>query len=129
MAEPKRKRDWRNVKRFRSVEFKVWLSPDEHQQLVTQAASSGVTAGALIRKKTLGSAIPENSHRIPENSIKPQLVALLAHLGKVGSNLNQVARAYNSNAPAPAALYTTLKQVQSVAAEARSLLRPASKQP
>lgn len=123
---PPRKRDWRNVKRFRSVEFKVWMSPAEHQQLVSDAACEGITAGALIRKKTLGSKVPPNGYRIPENSIKPELASLLGHVGKLGSNINQIARAYNSQQPVPAALHATLQQLQLLATDARTLLRSAS---
>lgn len=124
MAEATAKRGWLKVQRYRDKVFNVRLSAEEHERLFALADQYGMTVGALIRKKILGSEVPQNSHRIPQSSLKPELAKLLAHLGKVGSNLNQIARVYNSrNTSAPAALHATLKQLQLVAQDARNLLK------
>lgn len=124
MTEATIKRDWRKVRRFRNKEYNLRLSAEEHEQLFTLAAQKGVTVGALIRQQVLGSEIPKNCYRIPQSSLKPELAKLLAHLGKVGSNLNQVARVYNSrNTPTPAALHATLKQLQLVVHDVRTALK------
>lgn len=125
MTEATVKPDWRKVRRFRDKEYNLRLSAEEHEQLFALADQKGTTVGAFIRQELLGSDIPKNCYRIPQNSPKPELAKLLAHLGKVGSNLNQIARVYNSrNTPSPAALHATLTQLQLAARDVRNALKP-----
>ena len=53
-----------------------------------------------MRALALGSAGPRAVRRPPIE--RKELARLLGHLGKVGSNLNQLAHAFNRNGQAPA---------------------------
>ena len=90
------KRDWSRAKRFRNEQLTIRLSEAERSQIDEMAAAQGITAGALVRQIVLESPIPRSSRRIPPSSLKPELAQLLGQIGKVGSNLNQIAKGINS---------------------------------
>lgn len=72
----------------------VRLDDGELQFLSRRAQEAGLTIGAYIRRTSLGDAGPRARRRpIIEREL---LARLLGHLGKVGSNLNQIAAAVNS---------------------------------
>lgn len=75
----------------RTLIFKVRLSAQEKKTLLELAASAGLSPSDFVRVQTVGSK-PERRKATPERAI---LIKLQAELNKVGSNANQIARAYN----------------------------------
>jgi hypothetical protein len=72
----------------------VRLTLQEDAMLNAKAQAAGISVGAYIRATALGDAGPRSRRRpIIEREL---LARLLGHLGKVGSNLNQIAAAVNS---------------------------------
>ena len=86
-------------KRKRTKFVVARLSPDEHAAITALADKRGMSPGALIRQ-TLLNVPPGPNIRRP--SIDTKLLAkTLAELGKIGSNVNQIAYRYNvSDRPA-----------------------------
>jgi len=73
----------------------VRLTPAEHSYLKEIAASSGLKMGAYIRQSIFGSA-GERAQRAPSPD-KEVLAMLLAHIGKIGGNVNQLAKRANTD--------------------------------
>jgi hypothetical protein len=62
--------------------------------VITEAATrAGLSVGAYLRATALGSPGPRAVRRPPVE--RTELARILGQLGKVGSNLNQLAHAYN----------------------------------
>ncbi len=83
----------------------------EQEQAAIKAAAdkAGLGVGAFLRAAALGDAGPRAVRRPPIE--RKELARLLGHLGKVGSNLNQLAYAYNRDRSVPAlAELTTMRQ-------------------
>jgi hypothetical protein len=57
------------------------------------AERAGLTVGPFLRKLALGDAGPRAVRRPPVE--KAELARILGALGKIGSNVNQLAHAYN----------------------------------
>lgn len=76
----------------------VRFSPDELAELKTRAEKAGLTVGGLVRKMVLDAPPPRQSRR---PVIDKELLAIaLSRMGKIGSNVNQLARSANQgNAP------------------------------
>ena len=73
------------------------LSDEEHAAISALADKSGLSPGALIRQTLLHIA-PHTSMRRP--SVDTKLLAkVLAELGKIGSNINQIAYHLNAGRP------------------------------
>lgn len=73
----------------------VRLTPAEHSYLKEVAASSGLKMGAYIRQSVLG--VPgERAQKAPSPD-KEALALMLAHIGKVGGNINQLAKRANTD--------------------------------
>ena len=80
-------------KRKRQHQVNVRFSETEHAELTRRADAVGLSVGAFIRMQSLDLPPPRSS-RVPP--INRQMVAqLLAQLGKLGSNINQMARHMN----------------------------------
>jgi hypothetical protein len=80
-------------KRQRSRMFTVRLSPQEAATVRQKAQAHGQTIGALLRSSLL-------HVRLHPSRIDLQAVArLLAQLGKIGSNINQIAHHLNAGRP------------------------------
>ena len=73
----------------------VRLTPAEHDYLKHIAADSGLKMGAYIRQKVLGNA-GESAQRAPSPD-KEVLAMILAHVGKIGGNVNQLAKRANTD--------------------------------
>lgn len=84
---PKEKRQ-----RNRRIDFR--LTEAEYAEVRRKADRAGYTVGAYVRATVLGSPGPRAQRLPPTN--KHLLVKLLGQLGKIGSNINQIARAINS---------------------------------
>ena len=73
------------------------LSDDEHAAISALADKSGLSPGAMVRQTLLHIA-PHTSMRRP--SVDTKLLAkVLAELGKIGSNINQIAYHLNAGRP------------------------------
>ena len=72
----------------------VRLTEEERERLIAAAEAEGVSIGAFIRARTLGNSGSRSRRRPPAD--RAELVKILAELGKIGSNVNQIARRINS---------------------------------
>lgn len=81
-------------KRQRTVPVSVRFSPDELGRLEKAADDAGLSRGAYLRACGLGDPGPRATRKPPV--AKQELVRILGQLGKIGSNVNQIARAINS---------------------------------
>lgn len=120
-AQPLRRRSG-GKNRQRSVALAVRFSPEERAEVEAAAASAGVALGSYIRHQSLGGKRPRAVRRPPVE--KEQLARILAALGKIGSNLNQIARASNMGLFTTGD-YETLKEETAALGAARSALMEA----
>ena len=81
-------------KRARGSHLTVRLSPEERAIVDAAAEEAGLTTGSYAREKMLGAPAAREVRRPPAE--RQELVRLLAELGKIGGNLNQLARAANT---------------------------------
>jgi hypothetical protein len=87
---------WRGRKRVEEARGKlinVRCSVKERAAIQQRADQAGLSVGAYLRTQALGDAGPRSVRRPPVE--RKELARLLGHLGKVGSNINQLARAFN----------------------------------
>jgi len=88
---PPRKR----VKDARTRIIPVRCNETERAAISEKATQSGFSVGAFLRALALGDAGPRAVRRPPIE--RKELARLLGHLGKVGSNINQIAHGFNRN--------------------------------
>ena len=81
-------------KRVRDYILPIRLSQDERAVVETAAERAGLSVGSHARQTLLGAPAPRQVRRPPVE--RKELAKLLAELGKIGSNLNQLAKAVNS---------------------------------
>lgn len=81
-------------KRVRDYILPVRLSEDERAIVDAAAERAGLTTGSYVRQTLLGAPTPRQVRRPPVE--RRELIRLLAELGKIGSNLNQLAKTANS---------------------------------
>jgi hypothetical protein len=84
-------------KRQRTKFLTARLTPAEHARIAQLADKRGLSPGALIRQ-TLLNVPPGPSVRRPNADTK-LLAKVLAELGKIGSNINQIAFHLNAGRP------------------------------
>jgi hypothetical protein len=77
--------------RFRHLTIRLTLV--ERLTIDAAAERAGMTPGSYVRQLVLGAAPPRQVRRPPVE--KRELAKLLGELGKIGSNLNQLAKATN----------------------------------
>jgi hypothetical protein len=83
----------RRVKDPRTARIHMRVTPAQHAAMQTAANDAGLSVSALICRQTLGNAGPRARHRpAPDMAM---LAQLLAQLGKLGGNLNQIAHRMN----------------------------------
>jgi len=90
-AEPKRRSGSENRKRSTPVTSRY--DDEELQELDRAASLAGLTRAGFQRTQSLTTPKTRSTRRPPIE--REELARLLGHLGKVGSNLNQVAHAAN----------------------------------
>ena len=93
---------WRGRKRVKDARTKlipVRCTAVERAAIKAVADKAGLSVGAFLRAAALGDAGPRSVRRPPIE--RKELARLLGHLGKVGSNLNQLAHAFNSRGRVP----------------------------
>jgi hypothetical protein len=88
-AIPRRMR----VKDARTRIIPVRSNESERAAISEKATRAGLSVGAFLRSLALGDAGPRAVRRPPIE--RKELARLLGHLGKVGSNINQLAHAFN----------------------------------
>lgn len=81
-----------NRKRVKTKSIR--FTPAELAQVEAAAERAGLTTGGWLRQAVLDAPPPRQSRRpVVEKEL---LALLLRHLGKIGSNVNQLARSANS---------------------------------
>jgi hypothetical protein len=83
----------RRVENPKQAFIAVRCTAQERAAITEAAAKSGLAVGAYLRATALGSPGPRAVRRPPIE--RTELARLLGHLGKVGSNINQLAYGYN----------------------------------
>jgi hypothetical protein len=81
-------------KRQRNKRLTVRLTAEEFNQIAAKADKAGLGSAALLRAAALGSAGPRAQRRPPADHVA--LRQLLGHVGRIGNNINQIARALNT---------------------------------
>jgi hypothetical protein len=81
-------------KRQRGETVTVRLTKDERATLDALASRSGLTAGAFMRAAAFGDAGPRAQRRPPADH--KALRHLLGECGRIGNNLNQIARSLHA---------------------------------
>lgn len=77
----------------RTKRFPIWLTPEEWVNLQQKAVEAGSSSTAHYARSKL---FPANHLADQETKAEQKLrVQLLASLGKIGSNINQIARSLN----------------------------------
>jgi hypothetical protein len=93
---------WRGRKRVSDAKtsfISVRCTAEERSKIDETARQAGLSIGAYLRMLALGKTGPRAVRRPPVE--RKELARLLGHLGKVGSNLNQLAHAFNRNGRVP----------------------------
>lgn len=86
-------------KRQRQHSLTVRFNATEHAAVVSQAEAVGLTAASFARTQLLDVPAPRGSRRPPVE--RAQVAQLLGQIGKVGSNINQIARTLNAGMGSP----------------------------
>jgi hypothetical protein len=92
-AKPPRRPPVRGKAGGRTRHKAVWLTDAEAGLLEARAAEAGLSVASFLRASALGDAGPR-ARRAPTIE-KQALGAAIAELNKIGSNINQIARAAN----------------------------------
>lgn len=95
-AKPKRAAPWKGRRKVadpKSKPFPIRFTPEQFEELDGRAREAGMSVGAFARAVLLGSPGPRAVRKPPIQ--KAELARLLGEMGKLGSNVNQLARAYN----------------------------------
>jgi hypothetical protein len=90
--------------RQRNQQILVRFSDAEFAQLIEKADQAGLARAAFMRAVALGQSGPRAQRRPPADHVA--LRRLLGELGRVGNNLNQIARALNATARVDSDLLT-----------------------
>ena len=80
--------------RVRTDHLTIRLTPAERASIDLAANRAGLTPGSYARQTLLGAPLPRQVRR-PAVELR-ELARLLGHIGHIGSNLNQIAKAANS---------------------------------
>jgi len=94
MREENAKRDWNEACRRNRQRVNLRVTDAQAEQLEQRAAALQVSVSAYVKAVALGQPMPRRTSR-PVNADSAAILKLLAELGKVGSNANQIARANN----------------------------------
>ena len=84
----------RNRQQTNRVTFR--LLPEHHERLKSEAQSAGMTVGSLVKYRVFHeSAILMDSKPARPSADVKELRKILGNLGKIGSNINQIAHKLN----------------------------------
>jgi hypothetical protein len=84
-------------KRKRDTHLTIRLTPEERAQIEAASEAASLTPGSYARNVLLGAPAPRQVRRPPVE--RRELARLLGELGKIGSNLNQLAKESNQGEP------------------------------
>jgi hypothetical protein len=99
--------------RQRTLRPSMACTPGEFAQLSVAAERVGLSVSSFMRMQCLGTKPPRAARR---PTVETALLAqTLAHLGKVGSNVNQIARQLNSGGDVPPDIAAAVDEVRAVA--------------
>jgi hypothetical protein len=87
------------VKDARTRIIPVRCNESERTAISEKATQAGLSVGAFLRSLALGDAGPRAVRRPPIE--RKELARLLGELGKIGSNVNQLARGFNQTGVLP----------------------------
>ena len=79
----------------RDLTIRVRVTPAEKRHLWEMATEAGYTPSDFMRLRTLAAVQPTRRVPTPDRAL---LLLLMAELGKLGSNVNQIAHALNAQA-------------------------------
>ena len=101
----------------------VQLSPDERAKIAADAQAVGLSLGGYFRFLGMRMQTPRTQPAAPLPE-RQDLARLLAALGKVGGNLNQLTKLANQGQIVPpSALAACLDEVRAAAEQVRETLR------
>jgi hypothetical protein len=101
-ASKRRRAPWRGrmrVKDARKRIIPVRCTDYERVAIKAVAEQAGLSVGALLRALALGDAGPRAVRRPPIE--RAELARILGAIGKIGSNINQIAKAVNETRNLP----------------------------
>jgi hypothetical protein len=101
-ASGKKPAPWRGrmrVKDARKRLIHLRCTDHEHAAIKAVAEEAGFSVGALLRLLALGDAGPRAVRRPPAE--RAELVRILGQIGKIGSNVNQIAKAMHTTRNLP----------------------------
>jgi Bacterial mobilisation protein (MobC) len=101
-SRPKKAAPWRGRRRVKDPRAKfiaVRCSAEEYAAITKKAEHAGLSIGAFLRAQALGTPGPRAVRRPPVE--KQELARILAQLGKIGSNVNQLTHAFNKTGAVP----------------------------
>ena len=99
---PNQAAPWRGRRRVDDAKdsfIAVRCTTKERAKIDENAAQAGLSVGAYVRSLALGSPGPRARRRPPIE--RKELARFLGELGKIGSNVNQLAHAYNGRGRMP----------------------------
>lgn len=106
--------------RKRAKVLQVRLSPEEVAPIAAAAQVAGLSLSGYARQVLLGQPTPRTQRAAPSADVQA-LARLLGQLGKVGSNLNQLAKLVHHGQPVE--LAQTLAEVRAAAEQVRQALQ------
>jgi hypothetical protein len=124
VARAKRRAPWRGRRRVADPKNKpisVRCTAKDHALIDKAATDAELSIGAYLRSLALGSAGRRAVRRPPADAA--ELARILAELGKIGSNVNQLAHAYNQLGAVPG--YPEIFVIRRDLAEMRAALMKA----
>lgn len=86
-------------KRRRSHQSLIRWTDEEFTDITEKADKAGLAIAAFMRAAALGDTGPRAQRRPPADH--KALRQILGHVGRIGNNINQIARALNSGEKAP----------------------------
>jgi hypothetical protein len=101
-AKKKKHAPWRGRKRVkdsRDAFIHVRCTYHEREAIKAIAEQAGLSVGAFLRALALGDAGPRAVRKPPVE--RAELVRILGHIGKLGSNINQISKAIHTTCNLP----------------------------
>jgi len=83
----------KNISNKRTPPFSIRLNTEERAELERRAERAGLTIGGYCKSVIFDTKPPRRSRRPPVE--KKELARLLGEIGRLGNNLNQIARILN----------------------------------
>ena len=112
---------WRGRKRVADPKnslIAIRCTAKDHAAIDKEASKAGLSLSAYLRTLALGAPGPRAVRRPPVE--RTELARLLGHIGKLGSNVNQIAKAVNTTRNLPS--WSELAAIQQEVAQMRAAL-------